>query len=246
MRTIIITTVPAAKAGLRPIPVQRVSLELPVVKNEPSPEPPLLLKPAILPIKRELEVAATEAPVTKRQRLAELSAEEKLSRRKMKNRIAAQTARDRKKAREDQMEEAVQRLQAENRNLNSENKTLMEKSSELIAENEALRQELARLRAAVRPDAAFEPAAFINASLQKKWVASVWAPAWILSAVLSYIAGVFRTSSVTSSSRPLGSPSPALRASWAPQVPASLVLALWKATRKKSPPWVLTASWRLA
>ena len=47
----------------------------------------------------------------KRQRLTHLSAEEKLQRRKLKNRVAAQSARDRKKARMEELEANLKTLQ---------------------------------------------------------------------------------------------------------------------------------------
>ena len=71
----------------------------------------------------------------KRCRLTHLSAEEKLSRRKMKNRIAAQNARDRKKVRMDYLEQAVKELKEENKNLQNENKKLKEQTKLLTEEN---------------------------------------------------------------------------------------------------------------
>lgn len=57
--------------------------------------------------------SSTSSPSAKkkRQRLTHLSAEEKLQRRKLKNRVAAQSARDRKKARMEELEASLKLLQ---------------------------------------------------------------------------------------------------------------------------------------
>ncbi|XP_076126120.1 LOW QUALITY PROTEIN: X-box-binding protein 1 [Alosa pseudoharengus] len=81
-------------------------------------------------------------PLRKRQRLTHLSPEEKALRRKLKNRVAAQTARDRKKAKMGELEQQVLELELENQQLNLENRLLREKTSDLITENEELRQRL--------------------------------------------------------------------------------------------------------
>ncbi|XP_068422885.1 LOW QUALITY PROTEIN: X-box-binding protein 1 [Clinocottus analis] len=81
-------------------------------------------------------------PVRKRQRLTHLSPEEKALRRKLKNRVAAQTARDRKKAKMGELEQQVLELELENQKLHIENRLLLEKSSGLLNENEELRQRL--------------------------------------------------------------------------------------------------------
>eukprot|EP00066_Takifugu_rubripes_P024865 XP_011614131.1 PREDICTED: X-box-binding protein 1 isoform X1 [Takifugu rubripes] len=81
-------------------------------------------------------------PVRKRQRLTHLSPEEKALRRKLKNRVAAQTARDRKKAKMGELEQQVLELEMENQKLHIENRLLQEKTSGLLAENEELRQRL--------------------------------------------------------------------------------------------------------
>ena len=62
--------------------------------------------------------------------------------RKLKNRVAAQTARDRKKQRMTELEEALASLQAENNRLAAENEALKQSSGELIHENCQLRQRL--------------------------------------------------------------------------------------------------------
>ncbi|XP_040012366.1 LOW QUALITY PROTEIN: X-box-binding protein 1 [Xiphias gladius] len=81
-------------------------------------------------------------PVRKRQRLTHLSPEEKALRRKLKNRVAAQTARDRKKAKMGELEQQVLELELENQKLHIENRVLREKTSGLLTENEELRQRL--------------------------------------------------------------------------------------------------------
>ncbi|KAL7392478.1 hypothetical protein ABVT39_025310 [Epinephelus coioides] len=81
-------------------------------------------------------------PIRKRQRLTHLSPEEKALRRKLKNRVAAQTARDRKKAKMGELEQQVLELELENQKLHIENRLLREKSTGLMTENEELRQRL--------------------------------------------------------------------------------------------------------
>ncbi|KAG5840430.1 hypothetical protein ANANG_G00188730 [Anguilla anguilla] len=81
-------------------------------------------------------------PQRKRQRLTHLSPEEKALRRKLKNRVAAQTARDRKKAKMGELEQQVLELELENEKLYIENRLLREKTDGLLTENEELRQRL--------------------------------------------------------------------------------------------------------
>uniref|UniRef100_A0A8D3E8G6 X-box-binding protein 1 n=1 Tax=Scophthalmus maximus TaxID=52904 RepID=A0A8D3E8G6_SCOMX len=81
-------------------------------------------------------------PIRKRQRLTHLSPEEKALRRKLKNRVAAQTARDRKKAKMGELELQVIELELENQKLHIENRLLREKTTGLLTENEELRQRL--------------------------------------------------------------------------------------------------------
>jgi len=78
----------------------------------------------------------------KRKRLTHLSPEERMMRRKLKNRVAAQTARDRKKARMTELEEQLAELVAENRRLQNENNSLRLKTGELASENNNLKERL--------------------------------------------------------------------------------------------------------
>nr|AFA43700.1 X-box binding protein 1 [Penaeus monodon] len=76
-------------------------------------------------------------PARKRQRLDHLSMEEKIMRRKLKNRVAAQTARDRKKQRMDQLEAQIDEL----RDLTA---VLSEQNTCLAEENAALKEMLTK------------------------------------------------------------------------------------------------------
>ena len=62
--------------------------------------------------------------------------------RKLKNRVAAQTARDRKKAQMSELEQQVVDLEEENQKLLLENQLLREKTHGFVVENQELRQRL--------------------------------------------------------------------------------------------------------
>ncbi|XP_037514453.1 X-box-binding protein 1 [Rhipicephalus sanguineus] len=113
-----------------------------------SSEKATIIAPRDWHIKSEMEVSVAEpvvtaaAPVRKRQRLDHLTREEKIMRRKLKNRVAAQSARDRKKARMDELEEQVTRLQADRTALVEENRLLRKRLEECQRENQRLVQRL--------------------------------------------------------------------------------------------------------
>uniref|UniRef100_A0A8C7UR22 X-box-binding protein 1 n=1 Tax=Oncorhynchus mykiss TaxID=8022 RepID=A0A8C7UR22_ONCMY len=86
--------------------------------------------------------STTGPPLRKRQRLTHLSPEEKQLRRKLKNRVAAQTARDRKKAKMGELEEQVLVMELENQKLHVENRLLRQKMCGMVNENKELRQRL--------------------------------------------------------------------------------------------------------
>uniref|UniRef100_A0A8C9SCW4 X-box-binding protein 1 n=1 Tax=Scleropages formosus TaxID=113540 RepID=A0A8C9SCW4_SCLFO len=94
------------------------------------------------PVSSDSDSNGSGPPLRKRQRLTHLSPEEKALRRKLKNRVAAQTARDRKKAKMGELEQQVLELELENQKLHIENRLLREKTDGLLMENEDLRQRL--------------------------------------------------------------------------------------------------------
>lgn len=84
----------------------------------------------------------TSKPKRKRQRLDHLSQEEKLQRRKLKNRVAAQSARDRKKVKMQDLEEYCSQLTKERNLLLNQNEALKLKNNSLEHENKELLRKL--------------------------------------------------------------------------------------------------------
>lgn len=148
-KTIIITTIPA-KAG------PFVMKKAPTIVSTANPgiltgkltttTPATILCKRPLPSPSWENVAPTAAPPRKRERLTHLSQEEKLNRRKLKNRIAAQTARDRKKVKMNGLEDSIDELQTENETLHIENSELRHKTKELLEENALLKKQLEETR----------------------------------------------------------------------------------------------------
>jgi len=78
-------------------------------------------------------------PVRKRANLDHLSPEEKLMRRKLKNRVAAQNARDKKRVKMEDMEAELLRLKNHAKSLECKNAELVCENQRLVAENDRLR-----------------------------------------------------------------------------------------------------------
>jgi len=103
-------------------------------------------------------------PVRKRANLDHLSPEERLMRRKLKNRVAAQTARDKKKAQTDEMEKLISELQEEKSRLQLENNRLQATNTQLQIENANLQQENDHLRNKMSP-VKFNPSEVLEVEL---------------------------------------------------------------------------------
>ncbi|XP_046619429.1 X-box-binding protein 1 [Neodiprion virginianus] len=78
----------------------------------------------------------------KKRRLDHLTWEEKIQRKKLKNRVAAQTSRDRKRAKLDELEETVRVLRDRNETLAQECSALKSQNEVLTVENTSLRRDL--------------------------------------------------------------------------------------------------------
>merc|ERR1712213_245898 len=79
-----------------------------------------------------------DKPVRKRANLDHLSPEEKLMRRKLKNRVAAQNARDKKRVKMEDMDSDLARLKAHAKALEARNAQLVAQNERLVAENKRL------------------------------------------------------------------------------------------------------------
>ncbi|CAI5445812.1 unnamed protein product [Caenorhabditis angaria] len=108
----------------------------PVAPQQPKLVPkveqkPILKRPNDDVISALLGESMEPSGPRKRERLTHLTAEEKMDRRKMKNRMAAQTARDKKKERSQKMEDVMKSIVDENRKLRTENLRLRQEIEEM-------------------------------------------------------------------------------------------------------------------
>jgi hypothetical protein len=142
-----------------------------------------------------LEEILESAGPRKRKRLNHLSAEERMLRRKLKNRVAAQTARDRKKAQMADLEELVTRLEQENQRLQEENVTLREVTGSLTKENVCLKERLGM--GPTEAECVSESAVLSSTPLpkEKAHILLLWLAHWLALLMTS------RSNSSTSSSR---------------------------------------------
>jgi len=109
------------------------------------PAPPVSPEFDIKEIKEE-EDEDEFTPVRKRANLDHLSPEERLMRRKLKNRVAAQNARDKKKAQCEEMEKMINKMKEEQQKLLEENSRLQEFNSKLQLDNASLQEENTELK----------------------------------------------------------------------------------------------------
>merc|ERR1712226_1222686 len=96
---------------------------------------------SVVNIKEEKEeVGEDSGPVRKRANLDHLSPEERLMRRKLKNRVAAQTARDKKKAATDSMEQQLADMKVRLDESLATTAKLLESNAQLQLDNAALQE----------------------------------------------------------------------------------------------------------
>ncbi|XP_023941798.1 X-box-binding protein 1 [Bicyclus anynana] len=124
-----------------------------MLSMEKMSTPIIITVPNYLAVDDESKVVVDVAPSppSRKRRLDHLTWEEKMQRKKLKNRVAAQTSRDRKKAKMDEMESRIQHFMDKNDRLIAEVENLKAMNERLLSENAALRSEAAARTVAGAP-----------------------------------------------------------------------------------------------
>uniref|UniRef100_A0A914YEL7 X-box-binding protein 1 n=1 Tax=Panagrolaimus superbus TaxID=310955 RepID=A0A914YEL7_9BILA len=168
--------VPPKIARIAPVPIQKRPMgaeQQAQLKKKPTPPESSTDLNSITSLLAEKEEKPSSGP-RKRQNLSHLSQEERQRRRMMMNRVAAQTARDRKKSRHEKLEEAVRDLIAETRYLRGKCSDLEKKlheANEIIARNSRLPSPVTNSVGCI--DDTIESAAFICGPQPRERVSSM-------------------------------------------------------------------------
>merc|ERR1712038_2210935 len=110
-------------------------VQLPTIRATKRPAPATVRTTVSAASAVTAEDEESDHPTRKRANLDHLSPEEKLMRRKLKNRVAAQNARDKKRVKMDEMEVKMKELEAEHARIKSENASLKALNARLMEEN---------------------------------------------------------------------------------------------------------------
>merc|ERR1712038_1257619 len=111
-------------------------VQLPTIRATKRPAPATVRSTVSAASAVTAEDEESDHPTRKRANLDHLTPEEKLMRRKLKNRVAAQNARDKKRVKMDEMEIKMKELEVEHERIKSENASLKALNARLREENE--------------------------------------------------------------------------------------------------------------
>jgi len=109
-------------------------VQLPSIRATKRPAAPVSTAAMTTTTTSTMDDEDSDQPTRKRANLDHLTPEEKLMRRKLKNRVAAQNARDKKRVKMDEMEIKMKELEAEHARIKSENASL-KANARLMEEN---------------------------------------------------------------------------------------------------------------
>lgn len=209
-----------------------------LAKAQPGKRPLTALAMPITTLETKPAYLEAPAPPRKRQRLTHLTPEEKLMRRKLKNRVAAQTARDRKKAHMDSLEDKLALLEEQTKRLQQENEIMKHHNALLLEENHELKQRLGMedteatqmtrvgTVTSVKKESKSPESAALNAPPQQGQV-------WALSTYLTLLMTMSLMCCLDSSMACKNKLPSSLKTEHLPQ----MALAESKSERKSMPPW---------